>query len=96
MYKNKKKIISNKCEKDRKNIRKRTMEIKTISKRMYEYSKDTQKKIVSKKTNTHKNKNTQKPVTNITSIKYCSINNSHVNSKVLCTRCRSTQTGEYT
>ncbi len=72
------------------------MEIKTISKRMYEYSKDTQKEIVSKKTNIHKNKNTQKPVTNTTSIKYCSINNSPVNSKVLCTRCRSTQTVEYT
>jgi hypothetical protein len=72
------------------------MEIKTISKTMYEYSKDTQKETVSKKTNIHKNKNTQKPVMNITSIKYCSINNSHVYSKVLCTRCRSTGTGVYT
>jgi hypothetical protein len=33
---------------------------------------------------------------NITSVKYCSINNTHVNSKVLCTRWRSTKTGEYT
>ncbi len=96
MYKNKNKIISKKRENDMKNTQNRNKGRKIISKIMYEYSKDTQKITRSKNTNNHSKRNTQKPVTNITPIKYCNINNSHVNSNVLCTRCKSTHTGEYT
>jgi hypothetical protein len=88
--------ISYKREEYRENKSIRTMVIKSISKRTYEYSKATQKVTISKKTNIHNNKNKPKPVTNIASLKYCSNNNIHVNSKVLCTWWRSTQTGEYT
>ncbi len=59
MHITRKNITSYKCGKYRENIRNRTMKITTINKRMYEYSKYTQKETVSKKSNIHKNKNTQ-------------------------------------
>jgi hypothetical protein len=63
---------------------------------MYEYSKNTQKIIIHKKHKTHKHKNRLEPVKNKTSIKYYSTKSTHVNSKVLCTRCRSTKYVAYT
>ncbi len=63
---------------------------------MYEYSKSIQKIIIYKKPKTYKHSNRLEPVKNKTSIKYYSTKSFHVNSKVLCTRCRSTKYVAYT
>jgi len=63
---------------------------------MYEYSKSIQKIIIYKKPKTYKHSNRLEPVKNKTSIKYYSTKSTHVNSKVLCTRCRSTKYVAYT
>jgi hypothetical protein len=95
-YKSKTKMISNKRGKDMKNTQNKSRDKRIKSNRMYGYSKDTKKITISKNTNNHRERYTQKPVTNITSLKYGNNNNSHVNSYVLCTLCKSTHTGEYT
>jgi hypothetical protein len=91
---------NNKSDKERKYNNNKKREITVNGKEIYEYSKDTQKRIISKKNNRYRRSNIQKPVINVTSTKYSNNNNSctikQVNIEVLCTRCRSTSIGAYT
>jgi hypothetical protein len=99
MYKNRKicKIRYNR-EEHMENTSSTTRKIKTKRKVMYGYSETIQMAKISEKPIIHDNanKNKRKPVTNITTVMYCSNNNTHVKSKVLCTRWLDTRTGEYT
>ncbi len=74
-----------------------TRKIKAKRNTMYGYSKTIQMVKISKKIiHDNGNKNIRKPVTTITTVKYCTNNNTHVKSKVLCTGWLGTKTGEYT
>jgi len=99
MYKNR--IIRRiwyKREENVENTSNKTRKIKTKRNVMYGYSKTIQMVKISKKPNIHDNANKckRKPVRYITTVKYCSNNNTHVKSKVLCTGWMGTKTGEYT
>jgi hypothetical protein len=99
MYKNRIiRRIRYKREENVENTSNKTRKIKTKRNVMYGYSKTIQMVKISKKPNIHDNANKckRKPVRYITTVKYCSNNNTHVKSKVLCTGWMGTKTGEYT
>jgi hypothetical protein len=89
-------MISTKRTKVIKNEQKRRKTKMENSRRMYGYSKDTKNTKKCKNTNKYMERYTQKPVMSTTSIKYYNNDDGHVNSNVLCTRRKSTRTGEYT
>ncbi len=89
-------MISTKRTKVMKNAQNKRKTKMENSRRMYGYSKDTKKAKKCKNTNKYMERYTQKPVMSTTSIKYYNNDDGHVNSNVLCTRRKSTRTGEYT